>query len=406
MQPVNNSGHNFWDHLSLTRADEYAAEDDLARLPIPPAPVKMAPPVDLGQQAQANMRSGANADPSAAVHSDTAWPKNPYLSPAEAAPAVMAGHWPEQTMAPIPDYPMASAHLIQTPRRRRSSRSGTGRFAYRAQRLWLTPLVRRAVTVGLPVAALIVTTLWYLSDEGRRADIRAQVDAVYALVVDRPEFMVTGLDLVQPLPPAIEAAIRDIVDPVLPESSFRLDLAALRAELERLDAIRLADLRLTSDGKLAIGITQRVPAILWRSVDGLEVLDAEGVRIGFVTDRAALADLPLLAGDDANLRVGEALDLIEAASPLGPRVLGLVRMGERRWDVVLDREQIIRLPETAPVAALERIIALDQAQGLLARDVVVTDLRNPTRPVLQISAGALETIRASRTTYSTGRNAP
>jgi hypothetical protein len=63
---------------------------------------------------------------------------------------------------------------------------------------------------------------------------------------------------------------------------------------------------------------------------------------------------------------------------------------------VLDRDQRIRLPEAAPVAALERVIALEQAQDLLSRDILVADMRNPARPVLQISAGAMETLRDIR----------
>lgn len=411
MQPVNDTGHSFWDHLSLTRADEYASEDDLARLPIPAAPVQ-------GTQNRSTARPVAMPfSDSAPDHAELAtpdltteagaWPQDPNAWQSVPSPDAEVRHWPTQTISPKSAIPLASAQVSQPPRKRRGPRNmGTGRLAYRLQRLWLTPLIRRALTVGLPLGAVVLFVGIYLMDEGRRAGLTAQADAAYALFVDRPEFMVTGLDLVQPLPPAIEAAIREVIEPALPMSSFRLDLVALRAELERLDAIRLADLRLTADGKLAIGITQRVPAILWRSAEGLEVLDAEGVRIGFVTDRAALSDLPLVAGDGANARIGEALDLIEAASPLGARLLGLVRMGERRWDVVLNRDQIIRLPEMAPVAALERIIALDQAQDMLARDVMVTDLRNPARPILQVSAGALETIRAMRGTSTTERNAP
>jgi cell division protein FtsQ len=396
MQPVNDGGHSFWDHLSVTRADEYAAEEELARLPIPPVP--LAPlPVSVPAYIQANV-----SDPILSETGQRAWPDDATVPPLVERKNTPFGHGPAGPAAQ--HAAKQAAHMQPAPQKRRGPRGATtGRLAYRLQRLWLTPLVRRMVTIGLPVGLVLISLGLFLLDESRRAYVVAQADAAYALFVDRPEFMVTGLDLSQRLPAEIETAIREVVEPELPQSSFRLDLAMLRAELERLDAIRLADLRLTSDNQLSIGITQRVPAILWRSAAGLEVLDAEGVRIGFVTDRTALPDLPLVAGEGANSHVGEALDLVEAASPLGPRLLGLVRMGDRRWDVVLDRDQTIRLPELAPIAALERIIALDQAQDLLARDVMVTDLRNPTRPILQVSAGALETIRALRGTSLTER---
>jgi hypothetical protein len=59
------------------------------------------------------------------------------------------------------------------------------------------------------------------------------------------------------------------------------------------------------------------------------------------------------------------------------RLRGLVRIGERRWDVVLDRDQRILLPADRRRGALERVIALDEAHELLARDIAVVDMRNP-----------------------------
>jgi cell division protein FtsQ len=64
--------------------------------------------------------------------------------------------------------------------------------------------------------------------------------------------------------------------------------------------------------------------------------------------------------------------------------------------VVLDRDQRILLPETLPVRALERVIALDQAQQLLDRDVIAVDLRNEHRPVLRLAPPALSALRQAR----------
>ncbi|MFN4058069.1 MAG: cell division protein FtsQ/DivIB [Roseinatronobacter sp.] len=370
---------DFWDHLALTRAQEYAEDDALALLPMDPVPASRPQQPALSQHSHATFVA-----------------QMPGFDPTQAptAPPEQPVHISFVRSEPLSPPDLRASKLRRAPK---SQGRTTGRFAYRMQRIWLTPLYRRAITQGLPLLLMAVAALGYLMDESRRAGLIAQGEALYALAVDRPEFMVSELRI-GPVAPAIETEIRAVLEPALPQSSFRLDLDGLRAELERIDAIRLADLRLTADKALSVTITERVPAILWRSPEGLEVLDAEGVRIGFVTDRAALPDLWLIAGEGANRRVGEALDLIEAASPLHSRLRGLVHMGERRWDVMLDREQVIRLPETGAVAALERIIAYDQAQDLLARDILAADMRNPAQPVLHVSAGALETIRALRGT--------
>jgi cell division protein FtsQ len=105
------------------------------------------------------------------------------------------------------------------------------------------------------------------------------------------------------------------------------------------------------------------------------------------------SDLPLIAGEGADRVVGEALTLLRAAGPLMPRLRGIVRVGERRWDMVLDNDQTIMLPEVAPFPALAQVIALNQTQDLLTRDVRAVDMRNPNRPTLRVSENAHEELR-------------
>ena len=85
-----------------------------------------------------------------------------------------------------------------------------------------------------------------------------------------------------------------------------------------------------------------------------------------------------------------SLALIRAAAPLTDRMRGLVRMGERRWDVVLDRGQRIMLPETGAVRALERALAMDAAVDMLGREIAAVDLRLPRRPTLRLAGEAVE----------------
>jgi len=170
----------------------------------------------------------------------------------------------------------------------------------------------------------------------------------------------------------------------------------LRAEIESYDSVEEAALRLGADGKMFVTVRERAPVALWHSGREMQLLDIEGHRLALLAPDARLPDLPLLAGVGAQDHVREALALLDAALPLGDRLRGLVRVGARRWDVVLDRDQRIRLPEQGAMQALERVLALDQAQDLLARDVLSVDMRNPYRPVLNVSPGALETLRAIR----------
>lgn len=81
--------------------------------------------------------------------------------------------------------------------------------------------------------------------------------------------------------------------------------------------------------------------------------------------------------------------ILQAAAPLSSRLRGLVRMGERRWDVVLDRGQRILLPETDPVRALERVIVLAEVQDMLERDLAAVDMRLASRPTIRMNENAV-----------------
>ncbi len=269
------------------------------------------------------------------------------------------------------------------------------RWAYRMQRLWLTPVFRVTIRVGLPAFIVAFAVGVYLSDQTRREAFSANFAAIKTGVEQRPEFMV-GLLAINGASPALSDAVRAKMDLHLPLSRFDLDLAGLQAKAESLDAVASAEVKIGAAGVLQITITERQPAYIWRSDAGLVLLDNGGHRIAGLTDRADRADLPLIAGEGADKAVAEAATILHAAGPLIPRLRGLVRVSDRRWNLILDRNQTVLLPADHPTEALDGLIALNQAEDLLARDLTTIDLRNEHRPVLRLAPFALEELRRAQ----------
>jgi cell division protein FtsQ len=259
-------------------------------------------------------------------------------------------------------------------------------------RMMLTPLYRRLLRFGVPFALSFGVGAWYLSDPVVQARIVLMYTDLRAQVESRPEFMVKLL--------AVEGAsditaedIRETFAYALPLSSFDMDLDAVRIGVEELPAVASAAVRLRQGGVLEVVVTERQPAALMRTPSGLIVIDIEGMPIDVAMSRADRPDLPVLTGDGAQNHVAEALAIRAAAGPLASRLRGLVRMGERRWDVVLDRDQRILLPEVAPVRALERVIVLNETQEMhqmLDRDVAAVDMRLADRPSLRMKERAVD----------------
>ena len=269
------------------------------------------------------------------------------------------------------------------------------RLQYRLERMWLRPIWRRLVRIGVPVALVGLVAFAWLSDEDRRAQLSDGVQQVLDKVQSREEFQVRTM-VIEGASPVVDEALRAMLPVDLPASSFDIDLPALRLQVMQLDVIESIDLRIKPGGILSAVVRERVPAVLWRHSRGIEILDGTGHRVASVTARDVRADLPLIAGEGADLAVPEALDLIDAAGPILPRVRGLVRKGERRWDLELDRGQKIMLPADGAVIALQAAIALDRAQDMLGRDIKAVDLRDPARPVLRLGIDARNTIREAR----------
>lgn len=269
------------------------------------------------------------------------------------------------------------------------------RTAYRMHRLWLTPIYRRMLRVGLPLLVAVSAVGWYLSDPDHIRGISEKAAEIRRSIQERPEFMVK-LMAIDGASDEIAESIRAVLPVDFPVSSFDLDLPAMQDRIEELDAVDRADLRIRPGGVLQVEVRERVPAVVWRTAEGLELLDAEGHRVSSIESHLKRMDLPLLAGEGADDVVPEALEVLATAEPVASRIRGLVRMGERRWTLVLDRDQSILLPESRPVQALEQVMALEHAQDLLARDIAVVDMRSENRPTLRMSGKAVEELRRAK----------
>jgi len=263
------------------------------------------------------------------------------------------------------------------------------RMFYRWQRIWLTPMYRRMIGFGLPLAVLagIGNMLWH--DPDVQAQITASLVRARESVERRPEFQVQ-LMRIQNVPEGLAAEVRQVAGVTLPVSSFRLDLNDIRQRIEAIPAVKKASLFLRAGGVLEVAIEQRVPVVIWRGDRKLELLDAGGVLAGYIDHRTDRPDLPLLAGKGAGDHITEAQDILRAAAPISDRIRGLVRVGERRWDIVLDRHQRVMLPEDDAVRAVEHVMAMQTTQDVLSRDISVMDMRDTRRPILRLSAAALE----------------
>jgi len=273
------------------------------------------------------------------------------------------------------------------------------RVKYKLHRLWLTPFYRALIRTGLPIAFILIGAFAYLRDPAVQQKLVMSFNNARTTIEQRPEFMIQQMHI-QGVPESFDKLVRDTLNVNLPISSFHLDLEAMKARVDNIDAVETANLLIGSKGILEVGVIMRVPVLVWRSDEGLILLDANGQKSGQLVSRLQRTDLPLITGAGVQDHSKQALDIFKKLSPISGRVRGLMRVGERRWDVVLDRNQVLKLPEDQPIAALGRILALHRAQDILNRDITVVDVRDGRKPILRLSEPALDGLKKLRVVAS------
>ena len=90
------------------------------------------------------------------------------------------------------------------------------------------------------------------------------------------------------------------------------------------------------------------------------------------------------AGEGAENAASQATAIFKAFHRNLDQVRGLVFVGQRRWNIILKSGQVIMLPENQPEQAIQKILILDKAERILARQIAVFDFRLPSRVTLRV----------------------
>ena len=166
-------------------------------------------------------------------------------------------------------------------------------------------------------------------------------------------------------------------DPIL-----SIDLDVAQGLLLALPWVESATVERRLPSTVYIHLTERVPMAIWQYKGVLSVIDHRGGVI-LDADIKSLPNLMTVVGPDAPSYAGELIDILQNHDALQQRVLSAVRVGQRRWDLHLNNEMVIKLPEKNPELAIEQLAQMQNTSQVLDQDYVGIDLRLPDRMYLQ-----------------------
>ena len=188
--------------------------------------------------------------------------------------------------------------------------------------------------------------------------------------------------------------LRAIVNLNRGDPIFAFDPAETREMIERLSWVREAHVERRLPDTVYIGIVERKPIALWQHKNKLRVIDEEGVTL---TDKLGVNQktLPIVVGEYANEQAYNLLVMLEAEPEIKNLVEAATWVGDRRWDLTLKNEIIVRLPENEIGLALSRLAKAQEKDKILDKDLNLVDLRETDRITVRTRPGAVQEYQAS-----------
>lgn len=160
-----------------------------------------------------------------------------------------------------------------------------------------------------------------------------------------------------------------------------------RARLLQIGWVKDARVERRLPDTVYVDIVERRPAAIWQHKGEFALVDESGIVIGR-DEVPEYSHLKVIVGPDAPENFAEFFDMLESQPHLKDRVVAAVRVGSRRWNVTLDNDMTVLLPETEIAEAWARLAQAARDGALLERDATRIDLRMPDRITVRRAPGA------------------
>ena len=268
------------------------------------------------------------------------------------------------------------------------------RIACRIMRLMLIPRLRLIFTIGFPSLLIFCATLGLFININVWENISAIKKDLKLAFVERPEFMIKVASI-DGSSDELANEIREILPLDFPVSYFDLDIKYLHKVVNEIPAVASAAIKISVGGVLQINVTEKSPAFIWRKNNVMSVIDETGSFIRIANSRVDYPKLPLVVGEAADLAVSEISSLMQANESFKDHVRAFIRVGERRWDLILENNVRIMLPQREFLAAFDRLMLMNEAGSLLSGRLSNIDMRLVVRPTVRVDTVSVDPLRTN-----------
>lgn len=173
-------------------------------------------------------------------------------------------------------------------------------------------------------------------------------------------------------------------------SILTMNVHNARAALMKLPWVADAQVRKVYPDAVDVKLTERKAFAIWQHGQDLSLIERDGSVIVPFVQGSKFSDLPLYVGLGAE-RAAAGFDGILSNWPaLKDRVRAIVRVSDRRWNLVFNNGVTVKLPHEHAAQALEDLSVMERDRSILSREIVAIDLRLPDRITVQLTQQAAD----------------
>jgi cell division protein FtsQ len=182
-----------------------------------------------------------------------------------------------------------------------------------------------------------------------------------------------------------EPVLRQALGIMIGQPILGFSVAEARQRLLSLGWVEDAVVERRLPDTLVVSLIERAPFAVWQDRGQFRLIDRNGAIMGEqdVGRAAKELSLPLVVGPGAPEAATELFDEMKPYPDIRKRLVGAVRVGQERWNLVLKSGATVMLPGENQDTALDRLQMLQGRLQLLDRRVQIIDLRLADRVVVR-----------------------
>ena len=167
------------------------------------------------------------------------------------------------------------------------------------------------------------------------------------------------------------------------DNILTINIKEMKDRINKLPWVKFARIERHFPNKISLTLVERTPMARWQTNRMLKLIDDHGDVIP-VVDLTSFSNLPIIIGKNAPKIAGQILRTLSNEPHLFRRVKSLTLISDRRWDVELDNQINVHLPEKNPGKAWTHLATVEQGHNIFGDQVQGIDMRLENQLIIKI----------------------